>query len=165
MRIFFLALASAACGFMLSACVKNTQVAESSTSTSTEDTEQSTEVVMPNSDCHNCGMPSLEYPKWVSRADDLYFCSPRCLMIKCMKDPKIKTATTMTVIEYYETKPLAVKDAFFVIGSDVTGPMGNDFIPFADQKAAQDFMAEHKGKKILRFADLTQELLNEALGR
>ncbi len=116
-----------------------------------------------NSDCANCGMPSLEFPKWVSRADEHYFCSPRCLFLKIQKEPEIKSAKSLTVMDYYEAKVIAASNAFFVIGSDITGPMGHDFVPFTDEAAAKDFLKEHKGIKILRMANINETVIKEVM--
>jgi len=64
-----------------------------------------------------------------------------------------------SVKEYYSLKIVDAKDAFFVIGSDVYGPMGAELIPFASQKDASSFMQDHKGKKVLRFGEITPQLL------
>lgn len=64
----------------------------------------------------------------------------------------------ISVTDYYNLQPVDAKTAFYVIGSDVLGPMGHEFVPLATQADAEDFMKEHKGKRILRFDQVTQEL-------
>ncbi len=39
------------------------------------------------------------------------------------------------------------------------GPMGHEPIPFEKEDDAKKFLKEHKGKKILRFQDITLKLL------
>ena len=51
------------------------------------------------------------------------------------------------------------KSAFFVIGSDVLGPMGHELLPFKDQESAQEFLEDHKGKSIIRFQDVTPAII------
>jgi nitrous oxide reductase accessory protein NosL len=51
------------------------------------------------------------------------------------------------------------KTAFFVIGSDVLGPMGHELLPFKDQESAQEFLEDHKGKSIIRFPDVTPTVI------
>ena len=40
-------------------------------------------------------------------------------------------------------------------GSDVYGPMGRELIPFGDEAAAKEFLADHKGQAILGFSQIT----------
>ena len=51
--------------------------------------------------------------------------------------------------------------AWYVIGSDVLGPMGHELVPLATQAEAEDFLRDHKGRKIVRFADVTPALLEQ----
>jgi copper chaperone NosL len=48
--------------------------------------------------------------------------------------------------------------AYFVIGSDVLGPMGHELIPLETLDDAKEFKADHQGKKILRFNQIDAEL-------
>jgi copper chaperone NosL len=63
----------------------------------------------------------------------------------------------LTVKEYYSLTPLDARAAFFVIGSDVYGPMGSELIPFKTEKEAKSFKLDHKGTRILRFNDITRQ--------
>ena len=44
----------------------------------------------------------------------------------------------------------AALHAYYVIWADVYGPMGHEPVPFATHAAAQKFLKEHKGRKIIR---------------
>jgi nitrous oxide reductase accessory protein NosL len=44
-----------------------------------------------------------------------------------------------------------------VIGSDVLGPMGHEFVPLASRADAEEFMRDHKGSRVLGFGDVTAE--------
>ena len=46
-----------------------------------------------------------------------------------------------------------------MIGSDIYGPMGKEFIPFSSKEAAENFLQDHQGKKTLSFDDITDELV------
>jgi nitrous oxide reductase accessory protein NosL len=46
-----------------------------------------------------------------------------------------------------------------VLGSDVYGPMGREMVPFATEKEAREFKADHKGKRVLRFGEVTLDLV------
>ena len=64
-------------------------------------------------------------------------------------------------MEYYDMELIDVRKAFFVIGSDVYGPMGHELIPFATEEDARTFMSDHKGKSILRFEEITPRVIEK----
>ena len=55
---------------------------------------------------------------------------------------------------------IPAKDAWYVYGSKVEGVMGTEPIAFGTEAAAKAFQ-EKEGGKIVRYADVTLELLNE----
>ena len=61
--------------------------------------------------------------------------------------------------DYYSLESIEGTRAFYVIGSDVFGPMGKELIPFGKETEAREFLKDHKGKKILRFQEITPEIL------
>jgi nitrous oxide reductase accessory protein NosL len=63
------------------------------------------------------------------------------------------------VTEYYDLHPINALKAFFVVGSDVYGPMGRELIPFTTRSDAEGFLKDHKGRLILRFEDITPKLI------
>ena len=67
--------------------------------------------------------------------------------------------TEISVMDYYSKTSIGALQAFFVIWSDVYGPMGHEPIPFEKETDAKKFMKEHKGKKILRFKDVNPNLI------
>jgi len=56
--------------------------------------------------------------------------------------------------DYYSLKWIDGMAAFFVPGSDVLGPMGRELIPFGKETEAKEFLKDHKGRSLLRFADI-----------
>lgn len=125
--------------------------------------------------CPVCGMFVYKYPKWVAqiyfRDDSTYFYDGAKDMFKHIFDTGKyspgKTADMITeifVTDYYEVELIDAKSAFYVIGSDVLGPMGHELLPFKDLESAQEFMQDHKGKSIIRFNEVTPELI-ESLDR
>jgi copper chaperone NosL len=62
---------------------------------------------------------------------------------------------TTFVTEYGTKKFIDPKSAFFVVGSDVTGGMGPEAIPFAKKEDAEKFKAAHHGKSVLGYAEVT----------
>jgi len=63
--------------------------------------------------------------------------------------------TKILVSDYYSQNPIDAIKAYYVIGSDVYGPMGNELIPFKNKSDAKRFLLDHRAKKILRFNQLT----------
>ncbi|MBF0553997.1 MAG: nitrous oxide reductase accessory protein NosL [Nitrospirae bacterium] len=57
------------------------------------------------------------------------------------------------VTEYYTAKPVKAQGVLYVVGSDVMGPMGDEFVPVALDKA-NNFMVDHKGQKSLKFDEI-----------
>jgi nitrous oxide reductase accessory protein NosL len=56
------------------------------------------------------------------------------------------------------------REAWFVVGSDVLGPMGHELVPFARREEAEEFLRDHRGASVLRFDDVNARIL-EALDR
>jgi nitrous oxide reductase accessory protein NosL len=63
--------------------------------------------------------------------------------------------------DYYSLKWIDGTAAFFVLGSDVLGPMGRELIPFGREAEAKEFLKDHKGKSLLRFADVTPDVVKD----
>ena len=56
-------------------------------------------------------------------------------------------------------KRLDARRAWFVLGGDVHGPMGKELVPFGKEADALEFLADHRGTRVLRFAEVTGEVL------
>src|SRR3972149_6429491 len=63
------------------------------------------------------------------------------------------------VTDYYSLEFVDGRTAFYVTGSDVYGPMGKEIIPFGREQDARQFMKDHKGKTLLRFGEVTKDVL------
>lgn len=122
--------------------------------------------------CPVCGMFVAKYPKWaalVEAADGqkFYFDGVKDMM-KFLFDPaayhvKYKTTdfTGMVVTDYYTLEGIPAETAFFVVGSNVFGPMGNELIPFATKKDALVFLEDHAASTVVPFAEITPDLVRE----
>jgi len=64
---------------------------------------------------------------------------------------KAEDIRSIGVTDYYSLERIDAREAFFVIGSDVLGPMGHELIPLQTRDAAEEFLNDHQGKAILRF--------------
>jgi len=69
--------------------------------------------------------------------------------------------TAVIVTDYYQLRPVDGRSAWYVLGSDAYGPMGKELIPFAKESDAREFQKDHKGKKVLRFTDITSAIVAE----
>ncbi len=123
----------------------------------------------PKDLCPVCGMLVAKYPHWVAtilyKDGHAHFFDGAKDMFKFWFDaPKYapnhsrEMITQMAVTDYYNLQSIDAKSAFYVIGSDVLGPMGHEFVPLASKEDAEEFLKEHKGKRILRFDQVTKEL-------
>ena len=115
--------------------------------------------------CPVCGMFVYKYPDWVSalvlpRGDVLYFDGAKDLF-RYLKDATGKTekVSSVWVTEYYGLTMIDASAAFYVIGSDIYGPMGRELIPFASEDEAREFMRDHSGKSILTFDEVDAAIL------
>lgn len=66
---------------------------------------------------------------------------------------------SVLVTDYYGLKEIDATKAYFVAGSDVYGPMGRELIPFLSSADAEEFMRDHKGKRIFRFGDISPTVI------
>jgi nitrous oxide reductase accessory protein NosL len=127
--------------------------------------------VKPGKDekCPVCGMFVYKYPDWVAElrfrdgsravfdgAKDLfrYFFDARQFGgTKGRGD-----VAEVYVTDYYTLEPIDARPAFYVVGSDVYGPMGKELIPFARRADAEEFLRDHGGRTILVFGEVEPEL-------
>ncbi|MDP6179126.1 MAG: nitrous oxide reductase accessory protein NosL [Desulfatiglandales bacterium] len=126
--------------------------------------------VMKKDKCPVCGMFVHKNPNWVAQIvfDDnthVFFDGPRD-MFKYYFDlrkynPRKTTdgIVSLGVTDYYTVKPIDGKKAFYVVGSDVLGPMGRELVPHASEKAARYFMKDHGGHKVFRFGEINLGLI------
>ncbi|MGZ3536699.1 MAG: nitrous oxide reductase accessory protein NosL [Thermodesulfobacteriota bacterium] len=93
------------------------------------------------------------------------FCGTKCMFTHYLNIKKYNPSkrkeevTAISVKDYYSATPINALKAFYVIWSDVYGPMGHEPIPFEKEADAKKFLQEHKGKKILRFKDINSNLI------
>jgi copper chaperone NosL len=120
--------------------------------------------------CPVCGMFVYEYAKWVARVvfkdGSAYFYDGAKDMFKHIFNVAKYTPgrspeniAEIHVTDYYDVELIQAKDAYYVIGSDVLGPMGHELVPFKNQSSAQEFLRDHKGRSILRFQDVTEDVI------
>jgi copper chaperone NosL len=131
---------------------------------------QTSSAVPKNAKCPVCGMLAAKYPDWNATivyrdGSTVYFDGPKDLLNYHLNPRKYDPAkkhsevAVITVKDYYSLATIDARQAYFVVGSNVLGPMGKELIPFAKKSDADGFKADHLGRKLLRFSEVTLELL------
>lgn len=120
--------------------------------------------------CPVCGMFVAKYQDWsgvivYNNATKVYFDGPKDLFTYYLNPWKYEPAgkradiAEFYVKDYYSLAFIDGRLAFYVIGSTVFGPMGKELVPFASRADADGFLHDHRGKKVLRFAEITRATL------
>lgn len=123
----------------------------------------------PKNLCPVCGMLVSKYPNWVAvvtwKDGHAHFFDGAKDMFKFLNDlPKFapkhrkEDIAGIFVTDYYNLERIDARKALFVTGSDVLGPMGHELLPLATRADADDFIKEHKGKRILAFDQIGPKL-------
>ncbi len=120
--------------------------------------------------CPVCGMFVAKYPDWMAqiRFKDgfrVYFDGAKDFFKYYHDLNRYHPARSrgdmafLWVTDYYAVRLIEAAKAFYVIGSDIYGPMGKELIPFEKEAEAREFLKDHKGKNIYRFIQITPEIL------
>lgn len=120
--------------------------------------------------CANCGMITSKYPKWEQMivkapGDTMFFDGARCMFKIQLDSATAVDSENIQVKDYYTLEYIDGKTAYYVIGSDVLGPMGNELIPFTTEDAAKEFLNDHKAEKIIRFSDVEMAMIMKLAGK
>jgi copper chaperone NosL len=124
----------------------------------------------PKDKCPVCGMFVYKYPDFLAQ---IVFKDGSVAFFDGCKDmfkyytnlqkyrPKGSLADidSIFVTDYYSLTPIDGTKAYYVLGSDVFGPMGKELIPFIKESEAKEFMKDHKGKSLLRSQDVNTSVL------
>ena len=119
--------------------------------------------------CTVCGMFVAKYATWITQiqlSDGKveFFDGVKDMLVyyfnpQVYGGPAPEEFTDIWVKDYYTLNWLAARQAFYVVGSDVKGPMGPEFIPFSSRGAAETFLKDHQGERIIIFDEITSELV------
>ncbi len=123
----------------------------------------------PKDLCPVCGMLVSKYPNWVAvvqyKDGHAHFFDGAKDLFKYLHDltkyapgHRREDVAVIQVTDFYSLMRIDAQKAFFVVDSDVLGPMGHELVPLATRADAEDFLKDHKGKRILGFAEVTREL-------
>ena len=127
-----------------------------------------------NASCGRCGMYPANYPRWQTQViftDGSMTPFDGC---KCMfnfifsmelqgQGHKSEDIAAVFVKDFNTGEWLNARDAYFVVGSGVMGPMGKELIPFAGRDAAVEF---HRGQggDLKTYAEITPEVMKNLMG-
>ena len=120
--------------------------------------------------CPVCGMLVSKYPNWVAvvvyKDGHAHFFDGAKDFFKFIAAPQKYDAShqresiaAMWVTEFYGLARIDARKAFYVIGSDVLGPMGHELVPLESEADARDFLKEHKGRRFVAFDQVTPEII------
>ena len=126
----------------------------------------------PNDRCAVCGMMVAPSPNWLTiivfkDGSQAFFDGPKDMfrfyfdIPKYRKHATAKDVAAIHVTDYYSTKLVLAKDALFILGSDVRGPMGHELVPVKGKKEAESFRKDHHGARILTLDEVTRDVVAE----
>ncbi len=134
-------------------------------------TGEATPVTVSKTDkCPVCGMFVAKYPDFLAQiifadGSHAFFDGPKDMFkyyfnIKTYHAAKsLSDIAFIYVMDYYSMTPIDGRKAWYVMGGDVFGPMGRELMPFAQETGATEFMKDHSGKKLIRFDEVTPDLI------
>ncbi|MBM3393027.1 MAG: nitrous oxide reductase accessory protein NosL, partial [Betaproteobacteria bacterium] len=105
----------------------------------------------PKNLCPVCGMLVSKYPNWVAvvqyKDGHAHFFDGAKDLFKYLHDlakyapaHRREDIAIIQVTDFYSLARLDAQKAFYVIGSDVLGPMGHELVPLASRADAEDFL-------------------------
>ena len=119
--------------------------------------------------CPVCGMFVAKYPDWITQIHHKdgtikNFDGVKDMMAYYLDPGQFggsprETMQEIWVKDYYTLAWLDGRQAFYVYGSEIYGPMGHELIPFSSKDAAAAFLQDHHGKQILSFEEITKSLV------
>jgi nitrous oxide reductase accessory protein NosL len=124
----------------------------------------------PKDKCPVCGMFVAKYPDWIAsvrfaNGEQAFFDGVKDLLkftFNMARYAPGKTAADVAAVQvtdYYALEPIDGRTAFYVVGSDVFGPMGKELIPFAQRGQAEEFLKDHKGRAVYTWPELAPNLI------
>ena len=122
--------------------------------------------------CPVCGMYVWKHRKNMAGfvfkdGKKVFFCSTKCMFHayhnfkKYFPNESKDSLKLIWVTEYYTTKPMDARKVYYVIGTDIIGPMGYMIVPVKGRKAAETLLRDHHGSRILTFDEVTEKIVEE----
>lgn len=125
--------------------------------------------VTKKSRCPVCGMFVAKYPQWLTQINmsdgsSEFFDGVKDMLAYYFAPQQYGAAVGVSVDEvfvrdYYSQEWIDGRQAIFVLGSDVYGPMGHELIPLTGKAGAENFFKDHHGSKMYNFTEITPEII------
>ncbi|MCC6130611.1 MAG: nitrous oxide reductase accessory protein NosL [Acidobacteria bacterium] len=123
----------------------------------------------PKDVCPVCGMLVAKYANWIAIVEDkdgtaLFFDGPKDMLKYVFNPAKYRPGrsasgiTRIWVTEFYGLTRIDARKALYISGSDVLGPMGHDLVPLSTRAEAEEFLRDHKGRRIYSFDEIPRDL-------
>ena len=123
-------------------------------------------------------MKVYKEPRWVAKIEltngkKVFFVSPKS-MIEFYHQPgkwhdvgveSEDDFKDIIVTDFITLKPINARGAFYVYGSNITSPAGDDLPAFSTYESAQSYSKEHNGRRILNFKEIPDALIRLLNGR
>jgi nitrous oxide reductase accessory protein NosL len=120
--------------------------------------------------CPVCGMFVAKYPDFLAEilfkdGSSAFFDGTKDMfkyyinLKKYQPSKKISDIDSIYVTDYYHLTLIDGSPAYYVVGSDIYGPMGRELIPFEKEADAKEFMKDHQGKSILRLKEIDDKVI------
>jgi copper chaperone NosL len=122
-------------------------------------------------ECPLCGMYPARYPQFncqVIFKDGTYeaFDSATGLLVYLLFNDKTgitpKPVAKIYFKHYLKENWLEADKAFFVVGSEILGPMGIEFLPVDSEKGAEELKKQEKGEDIIHFKKINRQYMIKA---
>jgi nitrous oxide reductase accessory protein NosL len=120
--------------------------------------------------CPVCGMFVAKYPDFLAEilfkdGSSAFFDGTKDMLKyyfnlkKYQPSKSISDIDSIYVTNYYDLTLTDGLSAYYVLGSDIYGPMGRELIPFGKEADAKEFMKDHQGKSVLKFKEITDKVI------
>ena len=117
-------------------------------------------------------------PKWVAKIKtrdnkEVYFCSPKSMFEFYHRPAKWSSVGVkserdfleIVVTDYLTNKAIDARKAYFIYGTRVISPAGDDLVALKTKEEAERFSKKYNGKRILKFNEVPDALIRLLNGR
>lgn len=122
--------------------------------------------------CPVCGMFVAKYPDFLAQiifndGSSVFFDGTKDMfkyyfeLHKYNPAKKLSDMREISVTDYYSMNKTDGRTAWYVVESNVYGPMGKELIPFRSESEAKEFMTDHLGKKLLQFKEINRNIIQD----
>jgi copper chaperone NosL len=121
--------------------------------------------------CKICGMISAEYPGpkaqiQYKKGESETFCGTPHMFMATLHPERPRNISAIYVHDmgqadwdHPKNEWIDAKEAYYVLGGDKKGPMGDPLVPFSALEGAESYVKEHGGR-IVRFDEITVDMLS-----